>query len=104
MSAPIPRRWQDLKLLAEEQLHHYEPNPWPGHCLRAIEEIAALEAQNRQLRTITDEVVAIMATYHEQEKSAYGVDTPGGLEHMGDVWALLDKWAALAATELKETA
>ena len=40
---------------------------------------------------ICDEILAIMKTYHEQEKSG-GVDTPGGLEHMGDVWALFHTW------------
>ena len=41
---------------------------------------------------VCQEIVAIMECYHEQEKSSYGVDTPGGLEHMGDVWALFSKW------------
>jgi hypothetical protein len=41
---------------------------------------------------VCSEIMEIMATYHEQEKTAYGVDTPGGLEHMGDVWALFSKW------------
>jgi len=38
------------------------------------------------------EIEEIMHTYREQEKSRYGVDTPGGLEHMGDVWRLLGRW------------
>jgi hypothetical protein len=38
------------------------------------------------------EILEIMSIYHEQEKSSYGVDTPGGLEHMGDVWRLFSKW------------
>jgi hypothetical protein len=41
------------------------------------------------------EILAIMKTYHEQEKSAFGVDTPGGLEHMGDVWKLFSKWEGM---------
>ena len=48
---------------------------------------------------ICEEIQEIMQTYREQEKSAYGVDTPGGLEHMGDVWRLLGKWD----TELAST-
>lgn len=40
---------------------------------------------------ICDEIQAIMATYRKQE-AAGGVDTPGGLEHMGDVWRLFRKW------------
>jgi hypothetical protein len=37
------------------------------------------------------EIQEIMETYREQD-AAGGVDTPGGLEHMGDVWKLLSKW------------
>lgn len=38
------------------------------------------------------EILSIMRTYDEQmEKSGY-VDTPGGLEHMGDVWRLFENW------------
>jgi hypothetical protein len=37
------------------------------------------------------EIQEIMRTYREQEASG-GVDTPGGLEHMGDVWRLLRRW------------
>ena len=40
------------------------------------------------------EILEIMATYHEQD-AAGGVDTPGGLEHMGDVWRLFRKWERL---------
>ena len=46
--------------------------------------------------TVKDRVCAeiqeIMRAYREQEKTSYGVDTPGGLEHMGDVWRLLSRW------------
>lgn len=41
---------------------------------------------------VCDEILEIMQTYHEQEKSRGGVDTPGGLEHMGDVRALFRRW------------
>lgn len=41
---------------------------------------------------ICKEIEEIMKTYREQSESRYGVDTPGGLEHMGDVWSLLGKW------------
>jgi|SRR5215472_6325043 len=37
------------------------------------------------------QILTIMETYREQEKEGY-VDTPGGLEHMGDVWRLLAEW------------
>jgi hypothetical protein len=41
---------------------------------------------------ICGEILHIMATYHEQEARTGGVDSPGGLEHMGDVWRLFSKW------------
>jgi hypothetical protein len=41
---------------------------------------------------ICQEILAIMATYHAQEKSPTGVATPGGLAHLGDVWALFQRW------------
>lgn len=43
--------------------------------------------------TIHEEITGIMAEYDRQEKERGYVDTPGGLEHMGDVWRLLRKWA-----------
>ena len=49
-----------------------------------------------QPRTIVcNEIKEIMQTYREQEASRGGVDTPGGLEHMGDVWGLLRRWDTL---------
>ena len=42
-------------------------------------------------KKVCDEVIKIMDTYDEQEAKGY-VYSPGGLEHMGDVWRLLDKW------------
>jgi hypothetical protein len=48
---------------------------------------------NRDL--VCDQIISIMETYHEQDASPSGVDTPGGLEHMGDVWRLFAKWEAL---------
>jgi hypothetical protein len=41
---------------------------------------------------VCEEILSIMETYHEQGKSPGGVDTPGGLEHMGDVWNMLHRW------------
>lgn len=40
---------------------------------------------------ICAEIQEIMETFREQE-AAGGVDTPGGLEHMGDVWKLFARW------------
>ena len=42
-------------------------------------------------QSICDEIQEIMKTYREQEERG-NVDTPGGLEHMGDVWRLLSEW------------
>lgn len=41
---------------------------------------------------VCEEIQSIMETYREQMASPRGVDTPGGLEHMGDVWKLLWRW------------
>ena len=63
--------------------------------------VPALLDEVERLRSVTNQIVAIMHTYDEQE-AAGCVDTPGGLEHMGDVWRLLDRWrAALAPQEQK---
>lgn len=43
---------------------------------------------------VCEQILAIMATYHEQDEAG-GVDTPGGLEHMGDVWRLFFRWEAM---------
>lgn len=48
-------------------------------------------------QSVADEILAIMATYHEQEARG-DIDTPGGLEHMGDVWRLLLKWESALRT------
>ncbi len=55
----------------------------------------------RARAAVCDEILAIMAIYDEQEKSAHGVDTPGGLEHMGDVWRQLDSWRDTLSAALR---
>jgi hypothetical protein len=40
------------------------------------------------------EVRDIMAEYRRQAEAGF-VDTPGGLENMGDVWKLLGRWDEL---------
>lgn len=50
-----------------------------------------LSAQDK----VCKEIQEIMQDYREQEATPRGVDTPGGLEHMGDVWRLLKKWDKL---------
>ncbi len=47
---------------------------------------------------VCEEIKEIMETYREQETAGY-VDTPGGLEHMGDVWRLLSKWDKMLREE-----
>lgn len=49
---------------------------------------------------IASEITSIMKTYREQQAAGY-VDTPGGLEHMGDVWNLLWKWDEMLKSESK---
>ena len=44
------------------------------------------------MRIVCEDILDIMKTYHEQKASDRGVGTPGGLEHMGDVWDLLAGW------------
>lgn len=41
---------------------------------------------------VCNDILEIMTVYHEQEASQDGVGTPGGLEHMGDVWRLFTTW------------
>ena len=43
-------------------------------------------------RVVCEEIQKIMAVYREQDASPEGLGTPGGLEHMGDVWRLLNRW------------
>jgi hypothetical protein len=43
-------------------------------------------------RAVCSEILDIMAEYDRQVKEDGYYDTPGGLEHMGDVWGLFRKW------------
>lgn len=45
--------------------------------------------------SVCRDIQIIMATYREQMASDRGLGTPGGLEHMGDVWQQLAEWDAL---------
>jgi hypothetical protein len=54
--------------------------------------IVRFSREDSVAKKVAAEIRDIMHTYRKQEASASGVDTPGGLEHMGDVWALLKKW------------
>ena len=44
--------------------------------------------------SVCRDIQIIMKTYRDQEASG-NIDTPGGLEHMGDVWQQLAEWDAL---------
>jgi hypothetical protein len=52
------------------------------------------ESMSDAKEAVINDILRIMRTYHEQEASRDGVGTPGGLEHMGDVWRLFAKWEA----------
>lgn len=43
------------------------------------------------MRSVCEEIQSIMKEYRKQSDAGC-VDTPGGLEHMGDVWGLLHSW------------
>lgn len=52
------------------------------------------DAMTTPQEQVCSEILEIMVTYHEQDEEG-NIDTPGGLEHMGDVWRLLGKWERL---------
>jgi hypothetical protein len=47
---------------------------------------------------VCTEIQDIMKTYRDQESRGY-IDTPGGLEHMGDVWTQLAHWDVMLSNE-----
>jgi hypothetical protein len=51
------------------------------------------------MNEVCNEILDIMEVYDEQEAKRGYIDTPGGLEHMGDVWAKLRKWSKLLLEE-----
>jgi len=58
---------------------------------------------NKAMVAICEEILDIMETYDRQMERRGWVDTPGGLEHMGDVWSMLNGWRdALKAKEEEE--
>ena len=54
------------------------------------------------MKQVCEEIIEIMAIYHEQE-DAGDLGTPGGLEHMGDVWSLFRKWERILAADSEKT-
>lgn len=59
------------------------------------EGVAVERQRPHPLELIGEELVSIMETYDQQMAERGYVDTPGGLEHMGDVWRLLARWRNL---------
>lgn len=81
---------------------HADLNPFAVLCaIPSPEELAGLRQRlfasearvgaSAGQHSVCDALLRIMRTYHEQEAGG-GVSTPGGLEHMGDVWGLFLKW------------
>ena len=54
--------------------------------------VIRLPLKRKAMEQVCREILQIMDTYHEQDASPRGIGTPGGLEHMGDVWRLLSRW------------
>jgi hypothetical protein len=101
-SAPTPQigpseKFQDFPLLVAKRQAFDSPTQANLEALICAAQSAvpasSPEAHKATLTppSVADEILAIMATYHEQEERG-DIDTPGGLEHMGDVWRLLQKW------------
>ena len=67
--------------------------------LAEIKRKFALSSKTPQVK-VCEEILEIMATYREQEDEGH-VDSPGGLEHMGDVWSLLRKCEKMITVEAK---
>jgi poly-beta-hydroxyalkanoate depolymerase len=40
---------------------------------------------------VCEEILEIMKEYHCQEECGH-IDTPGGFEHLGDVWKTMLRW------------
>ena len=55
-----------------------------------IADLVAAEADAAKDDVCSD-ILSIMHTYHEQDAEG-SIGTPGGLEHMGDVWRLFSAW------------
>jgi hypothetical protein len=51
--------------------------------------LAAQKAQTAAMREVCAEILEIMNTYHKQFPN---IDTPGGFEHLGDVWSRFLIW------------
>ena len=93
-------RWHALMAELDKRFPDPQPyassDPAEARYLEAIDgllaQLAASQARCKQYGTVCGEIMRIMQTYHEQEATDRGIGTPGGLEHMGDVWKLFHKW------------
>ena len=54
------------------------------------------------MESVCWEILDIMRVYDEQAATPQGIDTPGGLEHMGDVWRRLSRWRDLLEFQRKD--
>jgi hypothetical protein len=50
---------------------------------------------------IREEILSICKEYHAQVDAHGYIDTPGGLEHMGDVWRLLLRWEQMIKKDME---
>jgi len=93
--SPAPTPKKNLSQTCQDLIDASKGNPVPTVPVK-FDAPAPTDERLREARVaVCNEIIEIMATYREQEKSSWGVDTPGGLEHMGDVWRLFMKWESL---------
>ena len=75
---------------------YWKARPGPRDVWQAMYDAAPASegaAQAEKVDPVHAEILEIMRVYDEQVERNKGYpDTPGGLEHMGDVWRLLDSW------------
>ena len=64
-------------------------------CADAWNDMQGLRHENVQQEKVCKEIIEIMEQYRDGMNSPWGVGTPGGLEHMGDVWSKLANWAGM---------
>ena len=61
----------------------------------------AIEIAN--VMEVCHEILDIMAEYDKQLEEHGYVDSPGGFEHMGDVWYQFQVWQGMLVPQIKET-
>ena len=66
--------------------------------------LVAEKAQSRDWQAmliVCEEILEIQKEYDTQNQKGY-VDSPGGLEHMGDVWTQIAVWAGTIRAALEK--